>query len=364
MASMDDVLKMLTEMKGGMDSITDRLGALEDAKGDAEVKKEDQTPKDADEHTLFTPVREKQLTKHFGTDTSSAALLEFLDHYKLCVEMNQQRKVPGWGDAKYRARELRFQLQGEAGVYVRQEEAMQEDWVFDDERIIEKLKERWLNRDCIELDIINFEEARQTDNESLGQFMDRLKGLGHRAFSEFDSKGMQQRIIWRFLDGVRDKDIRSSIIKERWMADRKTPKPYSEVLKIAETAHLNKVAASATGMGQPSKKIAVMSNRDGLSKDSTPRGSRGGKVVRGTSRGSVQAAGTQFACFYCNETHPGGWRSCEERKRKNPNWKPPSTRGGGNSSEESSQSGTTSPSDSNASTRSGQAFQYPPSQEI
>ena len=262
MANLDDVMDMLRKMQDHMGSMTERIGALEtngteSTRNGSEVKNE---PKERLEETLVATPREKQLTKTFGVDTSPEALLEFLDHYKLCIEMNQQRKVPGWGDPRYRAKELRYQLQGEAAVFIRQEEAMHEKWVDDDDKIIEKLKERWLNRDCIELDIIDFEEARQNDGESLAQFMQRLKGLGHRAFSEFDTNGMQQRIIWRFLDGVKDKDVRSSIIRERWMKDRRHPKSYAEVLKIAETAHLNKMAANATGAaaGHVAKKVAVM----------------------------------------------------------------------------------------------------------
>ena len=76
--------------------------------------------------------REKQLTKTFGNDTSAPALLEFLDHYVLCVEMNKQRGIPGWNNPAYRAKELRFQLEGEAAVYVRQEETMLEKWVEDE----------------------------------------------------------------------------------------------------------------------------------------------------------------------------------------------------------------------------------------
>ena len=347
MGTLNDVLDLLKQMQENMGSMTNRIGALETG----ESTKKESVGDERDENTVVTSmVREKQLTKTFGTDTSSEALLEFLDHYKLCVEMNQQRRAPGWGDAKYRAKELRYQLQGEAGVFVRQEEAMHESWVEDDNKIIEKLKERWLNRDCIELDIIQFEEARQNDGESLGQFMQRLKGLGQRAFSEFDSTGMQQRIIWRFLDGVRDKDIRSSIIKERWMRDRKTPKPYAEVLKIAETAHLNKIAANATGgTGLPVKKVAVVSKdglRDGLR---TPKSTRGGK---NKTNNKVVAAGTSFDCHFCHENHPGGWRHCEDRKRKNPDWTPRTA--GRNSSGESSNS--VSPAGSVASANSNQAF--------
>ena len=94
--------------------------------------------------------------------------------------------------------------------------------------------------------------------------MQRLKGLGQRAFSEFDPNGMHQRIIWRFLDGVRDKDIRAAIIKERWMKDRKTPKRYDEALKIIynQHTHMTKMAAGATGGSSAGRKaeVAAVSN--------------------------------------------------------------------------------------------------------
>ena len=75
----------------------------------------------------------------------------FQDHYTLNRDMNQLRKVPSWDDAEYRARELMFRLRGEAVVYVRQGETMRRRWVLNDEEIIEKLKDRWFNRDCIRM---------------------------------------------------------------------------------------------------------------------------------------------------------------------------------------------------------------------
>ena len=296
--------------------------------------------------------KEKQLLKFFGVDTSANALLEFLDHYKLCVEINQARGVPGWDSPVYRAKELRYQLQGEVAVYVRQEEAMGQVWMNNDEEMVEKLKERWLNRDCIELDIIEFEEARQGEFETLAQFMQRLKGLGQRAFGEFDANGMHQRIIWRFLDGVRDKDVRSEIIRERWMKDRKTPKPYDEVLKIAENAKLLKVAAGATGQGSLSGKSRPI-QIGAATRGSVSRRSRGA-----SSRGDAPRA---FDCFYCKQRHVGGWRACEKRKREDPDWEPvgnpkrPDTSPSSYSSSSRGSSGqmspVTPPSDSNSSFR-------------
>ena len=44
--------------------------------------------------------KEKQQVKSFGVDTPANAMLEFFDQYKLCVEINQGRGVPGWDSPK------------------------------------------------------------------------------------------------------------------------------------------------------------------------------------------------------------------------------------------------------------------------
>ena len=152
--------------------------------------------------------------------------------------------------------------------------------------------------------------------------MQRLKGLGQRAFSEFDATGMHQRIIWRFLDGVRDRDIRSAIIEQRWMKDRKTPKPYEEILKIAENARMLKVAANATGGATGSgktKERGTLGAAKGQppSHGQTPRGR--GRSGRGRGNGAQRPLGE---CYYCHEKHDGGWYTCAKRLKENPNWSP------------------------------------------
>ncbi len=269
--------EVTNEMEQNRTEVNERLQALETGAKDESTEETETSPvnQSITVSELVIPPKEKQLIKQFGSDTSASALLEFLDHYNLCRDMNQQRKVHGWDDPQYRARELRYQLQGEAAVFVRQEETMAQSWVLDDDQIIEKLKERWLNRDCIEMDILEFEEARQGEYETLAQYMQRLKGLGQRAFSEFDAIGMHQRIIWRFLDGVRDREIRSAIIRERWMKDRKTPKSYEEVLKIATNTQMTKVAANATGSGTANQ---ANQNKGRVAALNTPSGAgRGGE---------------------------------------------------------------------------------------
>ena len=360
--------KMQEEMDQSRTNLENRLQHLETAdtpQGD-KGEKDTENGNGALQQELVMPAREKQLTKQFGMDTSANALLEFLDHYLLCRDMNQQRKVPGWDDAKYRAKELRYQLQGEAAVFVRQEEAMHQNWVLDDDAIIGKLKERWFNRDCIEMDILEFEEARQGDYETLAQFMQRVKGLGQRAFSEFDANGMHQRIVWRFLDGVKDKEIRGAIIRERWMKDRTTPKPYDEVLKIATNAHMTKVAAQATGGGNGSQlakgKLAAMNKVT-----PTPSGNKG-KVKKPAGSMGTSEMPRVFDCFYCHKRHAGGYRECSKRLKENPNWTPRSDRdymesqGGHNTNR--NRPSPLSPSGSDASQRSSgssQSFRMSPS---
>lgn len=345
------------ELEGRLTRLEGEKPEAESKPGDSSLKSKPEDLRDLREQETKVEViagRERALTKTFGRNPTADTLMEFLDHYQLCVDINLQKRIPGWERSDYRAKELRCQLEGEAATYVRQEEAMQEDWVHDDEEIIRHLQDRWMNRDCIELDIIEFEEARQREDETLAQFMTRLKGLGQRAFSEFDPQGMQQRIIWRFLDGVRDRDVRSSIIRERWMKDRRTPKSYDEVLKIGETALMVKVAARATGALGTDHKASGTTNKNLVAsmRQGPTRKMKGGSGS-GSSRGGSQSPKTPRAleCFYCGEHHPGGWRFCEKRKKENPRWLPSHKTNSGYSSTPSS---NPSPVGSNAS--SNQSF--------
>ena len=325
------LMGMKETMEAGQNQLDTRLKALETAKEEqpegSEVKDSKSFPTGKVE---ITQGRERPLTKTFGVDTSADALLEFLDHYQLCVAINTEKGIPGWDRPDYRAKELRCQLVGEAATYIRQEEVMLEDWVKDDREIIKRMRDRWVNRDCIELDIIEFEEARQSETETLAQYMTRLKGLGQRAFGEFDPRGMQQRIIWRFLDGVKDRDVRASIIRERWMKDRKQPKSYDEVLKIGENALMVKVASRATGaLGSSSGSSGTSSKSPGTVSSMRQTPGQNSKKGKGSVKGhSGQRTPRLFECFYCGERHTGGWMVCEKRKRDNPSWTP-SHRGSG-----------------------------------
>jgi hypothetical protein len=293
--------------------------------------------------------KEKSLSLTFGEDESPMSLKLFVEHYTLAKSQNIRKKVDGWQEADFRANELRFQLRGRVAAWVLQESAMHSEWVKDDVEIIRKLQERYLGTMSVELNIISFEELRQRDSESLAEYMTRCQEKGYQAFSDFAPNGVQQRIVWKFLSGIRDADVRSEVIKAKWMVSGSESKPFAEVLKIAETAKLAKIATMATGggRGQESGKIASAPRIEERRNAHGPYNSRGGNNHRGRvphssdesggSRGSRSSTGSaksrsstdsdtpgqNFLCHYCKErSHYGGWKNCEKRRKENPDWKP------------------------------------------
>ena len=81
----------------------------------------------------------------------------------------------------------------------------------------------------------------------MADFLTRLQRLAGDGFSSESVEVKRKRVVWRFLDELKDKDIRERLIRERWMRDESHAKEYDDVLKIAETARTAKQAASLTG---------------------------------------------------------------------------------------------------------------------
>ena len=279
--------------------------------------------------------KECKITLTFGEDTSPKALKLFVDHYELVREQNLARNVVTWSDAAFRSRELRLQLREEPALWLAQEHAMLSPWMSNDNEIIRRLKERYSGSQSIELNIIAFEEMSQRDNESLAQYMTRCQEAGYQAYGAFDAASRQQRIVWRFLSGIRDADVRNAVIKEKWMASDREAKPAAEVLKIAETAKLTKIATTATqakGRDYVRKEASVNVVRDNTKKDAPVKdGARKDGVVNSVAdkrRGynqkkSAGNSSNNYECHYCGTTnHYGGWRLCEKRLKENPKWKP------------------------------------------
>ena len=357
MESLKQIQADNADFKASNEDIKQRLIKLEAEKAQTAVKVEE-TGAGASGTTQTVVVqgsaKEKSLSLTFGEDESPMSLKLFVEHYKLARSQNMRKKVEGWEDADFRANELRFQLRGRVAAWMLQESAMSSSWVHDDEQILKKLNERYLGTMSVELNIISFEDLRQRDGESLAEYMTRCQELGYQAFSEFHPNGVQQRIVWKFLSGIRDADVRSEVIKAKWMKSGSEAKPFAEVLKIAETAKLAKVATMATGGGkvQESGKIAAsMRVEERRNANKSPYNLRGNNKYKGRSphssgessphssgsRGSrsstdsmksrsstdSETPGQNFLCHYCKErSHYGGWKNCEKRRKENPDWKP------------------------------------------
>lgn len=289
------------------------------------------------------------LSKTFGTEVTPAAWREFKDHFSLVKEANIARGVSIWQDASYRSLELRLCLVGAPAEFIREEVAQKVTWVKDDDLVLDHLEKRYVTVEAIEVRIIRFEEACQGDDETLADFLTRLQRLAGDAFSSESADVKRKRVVWRFLDGLKDRDVRERLIHERWMKDESQAKDYDDILKIAETARSSKQAASLTGsrlhLGTALAGTVTSLRPDGHGQH--PAGQRSPASARprpppaaGPGRplsrvsGAGQAAGSYQRswgggggrpagkCYYCDVAHPGGWIRCRRRLQENPSWTP------------------------------------------
>ena len=339
MTDFTEIMKKLEEIQNANNSMSERVAALE-------VKSEDQPKQEVasenPDHSnpkiiVGTSNKEKTLQLTFGDkECSPTALRLFLDHYNLAKEQNIRKNIDGWKDAEFRANELRYQLRGEPALWISQESTMLKLWVKSDTEIIQKLKDRFLGTQCIELNIIGFEELSQLPSESLSQYMTRCQQLGYEAFGEFDVQSTQQRIVWKFLSGIRDPEVRNAVIREKWMKNKNEAKSFEEVLKIAETAKMAKIATVATG-GQKSSnneaaKVLAMSGvkerrnnyrRPLHSSSESYRSGRSSNGSRTSSSSGTDNRTVNFVCHYCDQkSHYGGWKLCPKRLNEDPSWTP------------------------------------------
>ena len=171
--------------------------------------------------------------------------------------------------------------------------------------------------------------------------MTRCQGLGQQAFGEFaELRG----IVWKFLSGVRDSEVRNAVIREKWMNSSTEAKPFDEILKIAETAKMTGIATTATGRGNGgSATVAAMadsgyrgkvgqrrkeynetgSNRSSTGSESGRSSTGSGRSGGGGNRSSTGSENDKFKCYYCTEkSHYGGWKSCPKKMKEDPDWTP------------------------------------------
>lgn len=350
-AQLAEITSANKELKETTQAVQMRLGELEAKREGVDTKpaasqeghRDDERLKERHEFRVSTAAKEKTLTLTFGDgDCSATKLRLFLDQYHLAVTQNQRRQVDGWEDESFRANELRFQLAGEPALWVAQESAMLNVWTKSDTEIITRLKQRYLGVLSLELNIVSFEELKQGESETLAQYMTKCQQKGMEAFGDFDEpRGLQQRIVWKFLSGIRDPGVRAEVIRQKWMLSRKEAKSYDEVLKIAQQAKLDRIAAVATGQGGEKKfgKVAAASTASTRVRERrdaprrTPHASSESNKSAGSnssfnSRESSGSAGNEsgnFLCHYCGtKNHYGGWKLCNKRLDENPSWRPKS----------------------------------------
>ncbi len=331
-------LKILAAGQALVGQLGDRLAALEEKAEGPQVKVEQKEERGAvtSNINISSGSREKSLTLTFGDNECSPSNLRlFIEHYMIAREQNLAKGVQCWNDVKFRARELRFQLRGEPSLWLAQECAMLRDWTSDDEEIIKKLKGRYMGTQSVELNIISFEELVQEEGESLAKYMTRCQVKGYEAFGQLNEPlGTTQRIVWKFLSGIKDLDVRKAVINAKWMKSEREALSYDEVLKIAETERMNKEAASATGPHGSKGKVASVRERRNHSR--TPHTSSESNHSSGSNR-SVRSSSSEtskpthlpnFKCHYCKTTsHFGGWKACRKRETENPDWTPASAKG-------------------------------------
>ena len=342
-------------MKAGQEALENRITAMEEKPPVVGVGVKPEPVTDINNQTgtvsasglcqIMGNAKEKSLQLTFGGDSecSPTDLRLFLDHYTLAKSQNVKRNVTGWNDAEFCANELRYQLRGEPALWLSQEDSMLSPWVKDDIEVMRRLKERFMGTQSTELNIIAFEELKQNQTESLSQYMTRCQGLGQQAFGDLNEpRSTQQRIVWKFLSGLKDAEVRNAVIREKWMKSSSEAKPYEEILKIAETTKMTRIATTATGRGNSGTVGAVSdgyrgkvgAKRKGSNESSSNRSSTGSESNRsstgsstGSSRGSVGNDYENFKCHYCNETtHYGGWKGCPKRKTEDPTWTPQKSR--------------------------------------
>ena len=249
------------------------------------------------------------LSKTFGTEVTPAAWRDFKDHFLLVKAANVARGVAIWQDASYRSLELRLCLVGAPAEFIREEVAQSASLVTNDAEILTKLEARYVTVEAIEVRIIRFEEAFQGEDETLTDFLTRLQRLAGDAFASESADVKRKRVVWRFLDGLKDRDIREHIIRERWMKDESHAKEYDDILKIAETARTAKQAASATGSRhQPAAAFAAPAQQDTVAVTSFLPAGRG---QRWSGRRSVTPARPRPSPAMGSAHRPvtGQWRS-------------------------------------------------------
>ena len=215
---------------------------------------------------------------------------------------------------------------------------MCEAWTFDDEQMIARLKDKFINVQAIELNILNFERCTQDGKETLSEYQIRLQRLVKEAYDGDSQRELDRKVAWKFVSGVSDERVRRRMLEEGWMKNRQEAKSLEELLKLAEvtkrTDDAVKVLGKETAVINAVNEVSVAAinraageQRDRHKTNSSESMRSGGSSSSKNGFSSASDNPSDYLlCFYCNRKHRGGWRHCTRRKSENPNWKPPASR--------------------------------------
>lgn len=289
----------------------------------------------------FTNIaKEERMDCHFGEESnvSALAMRRFAERYETVKKMNISLKIVGWDDPEYRAGKIKLCLKGEAFDHVQFASSMHENWTRDDKLLLENLKDKFVNIQAIEMNILHFEQAIQESKEGLGEFMGRLKRLVKEAYEGDSYQELDRKVAWKFVSGLCDYKIREKLLETGWMDTRIRSKPLDELLKTAEICkRKDEVSKAMTrgnqvaimmddNTGEAQNLVAAFNNsrRSSTPSSESKTSSRASSVSRGSAGSASSSAKHEelFECYYCKRKHKGGWFVCEKRRAEDPTWRP------------------------------------------
>ena len=276
--------------------------------------------------------REEKMEITFGEggDCSAVSMRRFLERYKVVRNLSMRSRLTGWDSAEYRAGKLKLCLRGDAFDYLSLSSSMCEAWTFDDEQMIARLKDKFINVQAIELNILNFERCTQDGKETLSEYQTRLQRLVKEAYDGDSQRELDRKVAWKFVSGVSDERVRRRMLEKGWMKNRQEAKSLEELLKLAEVTKRTDDAVKVLG-----KETAVINALNEVSVAAINRAAGDQRDRHKTnSSESIRSGGSSSSkngfssasdnpldyllCFYCNRKHRGGWRHCTRRKSENP----------------------------------------------
>lgn len=290
------------------------------------------------EERYSSNAKEERMDCYFGEDRSysAVAMRRFVERYQTVKEMNMRLRITGWDDPKYRAGKIVLCLKGDAFDYVKFASSSYERWADNDVQMLEKLQDKFINTQAIEMYILHFEQTVQEPRETIGEFMSRLKRSVREAYDGDEPRELDRKVAWRFVSGLSDRKVRDKILDAGWMKNRQEAKELDDLQRIAEYAKRNddtsramsKTAAQVSAFDlelQEVDSFAAFSNGSSGSRSknvSSESRLSGGSNRSGFSSGSRQeSGGDSTGCFYCKKTGHR-WFHCPKRKREDRDWRP------------------------------------------